>query len=40
LLGGAAAVSAAGRILARVLRGRNTRRMGLRPDAFMRRVAA
>jgi protease I len=40
LLGGAAAVAAAGRIFANVLRGRNTRRMGLRPDAFRRRAAA
>jgi protease I len=40
LLGGAAAVTGAGRILASVLRGRNTRRMGLPPDAFKRRAAA
>jgi protease I len=40
LLGAAAAVAAAGRIFASMLRGRNTRRMGLRPDAFRRRAAA
>jgi protease I len=40
LLGGAAAVAAAGGILASVLRGRNTRRMGLRPDAFGRQASA
>jgi protease I len=40
LLGGAAVVAAAGRIFASVLRGRNNRRMGLRPDALPRRAAA
>jgi protease I len=39
-LGGAAAVAAAGRTLASVLRGRNTRRMGLRTDDFRRRASA
>ncbi len=40
LLGGWAVVAAGSRILAGVLRGRNTRRMGLRPDAFRRRATA
>lgn len=40
LLGGAAAVAGASRIFGSLLRGRNTRRMGLLPDASRRWAAA